>query len=110
MANQSDGEYPAYPVEDPGNFELDDQSSSSDANGDSSGRLPCALPSTSYRIAFCCAKLHRAPRSCALDDPEAHPTKRVLCERKRVTGQPTSSSNPVQAQLNPLSQEYSGLS
>ena len=49
MAHQSDGEYPAYPMKDPDNFELDESSSSSDANGDSSSGLPCALPSTSYR-------------------------------------------------------------
>ena len=72
--------------------------------------LPVDSPVLSHQppIAIC-AKLQRALRSCALDDLEAHPTKRVLCKRKRVTGQPTSSSNPVEAQLNPLSQEYSDL-
>jgi hypothetical protein len=126
---ESDDEYPAYPMEDPNNSESDDDANDAINDDENSQTDTAILPGVPQPFSAESTPVlsHYPP----LAPPSVVPNSTTLPVRvplvvlepippsvfyasttqpKRKRGRPTLFVNPVQAQLDTLSQAYSGLS
>jgi hypothetical protein len=133
LDDESDDEYPAYPMENPDNSDSDDELSDDDVNhainnGENLGTNTSILPAASQPLSTPMVSHHPpvalppiapnptppiVPASSAVlvvVPPSMFYASTTRPKQKCVTGRPATSSNPVQTQLNSLSHAYSDLS
>lgn len=123
--NKSDNEFPAYPMENSDDSKSDDEPSDDDVadatdNGENlqtrAAIFPTVSQSFSTRISSQPPLLPRSTKSSLMPPALLEPIPPSMFyasitrpRRKRLNRQPTAPPNPVQAQLNSLSQAYSDL-